>query len=100
MTLSIFRRTGANDPFRGIALGDRARCTLTGFEGIVLGRSEHLTGCNQVFLLPGSDKSNEYKEGVWFDVERIAVLERAVVQVSESRTGADIPPPRMGGRTT
>ena len=97
--LRIFSRIGTseNDPFCGIALSDKARDTLTGFTGVVIGRAEHLTGCNQVFLLPESEKDNEIKDGVWFDIERVEKLEDQAVALSARRTGADIPAPRAAG---
>jgi len=91
------RRFGDNDAFGGIAMGDKVKDTLSGFTGIVLGRAEHLTGCNQVYVLPASDSDNELKDGVWFDVERVEKLVDQVVERSQRRTGADIPPPRTSG---
>lgn len=54
MLMNIFRRTAKTnaDGFRGITLGDRVKCTLTGFTGVVTARAEYLTGCNQVHVLP------------------------------------------------
>lgn len=97
--MKIFSRKSAeNDGFSGIALGDRVKDTLTGFTGVVTGRAEYLTGCNQVYILPKSEKENEIKDGAWFDIERIEKLEDRVVEVSSRRTGADVPPPRAEGQ--
>ncbi len=50
-------------------LGDRVRDSLTGFEGIVIGRSEWLTGCNTIGL-----KSEQLEGGkapeLWLDQTR------------------------------
>lgn len=98
--LKILRRSAGktNDPFCGINLGDKVRDMLTDFTGVVLGRSEHITGCNQVFVLPSSEKQNEIKDGHWFDIERIELIEAGAIKVSERLGGADIPPPAASGR--
>ena len=102
----IIDRRATNDPFRGVNLGDTAHDRMSGFKGIVMGRIEYLTGCNQIFILPQSDKENEFKEGHWFDVERVEVDEVGTVEVRYSDPinppravggGADIPHPK--GRT-
>ncbi|WP_339112810.1 hypothetical protein [Thioclava sp. GXIMD2076] len=93
--LRIFKRkidTG-NDPFCGVTLGDQVKDTLTGFTGIVIGRVEYLTGCNQLCVLPKSDKDNELKDVHWFDIERIEKLADRAVEISSRYTGADIPSP-------
>lgn len=86
-----------NDPYCGISLGDKARCSLTGFTGIVIGRVEHLTGCNQLYLLPNADKENELKEGQWFDIERVEKVSDRQVEIQRRYTGADINKPRVCG---
>lgn len=97
--LKIFDRKNStdNDPFCGVNLGDEARDTLTGFKGVVVGRSEHLTGCNQVFILPKSESTNEIKAGEWLDIERIEKITERAVQITARRTGADIPRPHTSG---
>lgn len=94
-------RRQTNDPFRGVNLGDVAEDRISGFKGVVLGRIEYLTGCNQIFLLPKSKEDNDFKEGHWFDVERIEVLEHAAVKVWTTEPlermvggGADLPKPK------
>ena len=97
--LRIFDRKSSadNDPFCGIAMGDKVKDTLSGFTGVVLARCEHITGCNQIFILPKSDKENEIKDGIWFDIERIEKITDRAVQLGARRTGADIPAPRATG---
>ncbi|KZK99178.1 hypothetical protein [Pseudovibrio sp. Ad26] len=99
--LKIFGRgrSTENDAFCGIGLGDKVKDTLSGFTGIVLARSEHITGCNQLFVLPSSEKDNKLNDGQWFDVERIEKLEDKAVEIASRRTGADIPLPRVTGRS-
>lgn len=92
--MRIFNRNDkTNDPYEGIEMGDKVKDTLSGFTGVVLARSEHMTGCNQLYILPVSDKDNDMKDGHWFDVERIEKLKAAVIEVKPRLTGRDVPPP-------
>lgn len=97
--LKMFTRSDRteNDPFCGVTLGDKVKDTLTGFTGVVTGRVEYLTGCNQVYVLPKSEKENEIKDGNWFDIERIEKVEDRAVKIEPRRTGADTPAPRASG---
>ncbi|MCZ4351567.1 hypothetical protein O4H61_03475 [Roseovarius aestuarii] len=97
--MNIFRRaqTQTNDAYCGIEMGDLVKDTLSGFTGAVIARLEHLTGCNQVHVLPQSDAENEMKDGVWFDIERIELIKKAAVQINTRQGGADIPRPRTSG---
>jgi len=49
-------------------LGEKARHKISGFEGIVTGHAEYLTGCDRYQLLPeGVDKDGKPREAEWFD---------------------------------
>ncbi|MCY1290512.1 hypothetical protein D9M70_396610 [compost metagenome] len=56
-----------------IELGKRARDKITGFEGIVTGRAQYLTGCDQYVLAPPA-KDGNLSRGEWFDEGRLMVL--------------------------
>lgn len=60
-------------------LGDRARDTVTGFEGIVTATCAFLNGCQRVQLQPPVDAEGKPREGVYFDVEHVEVVETGVV---------------------
>ncbi|WP_172332544.1 hypothetical protein [Mangrovicoccus sp. HB161399] len=96
--LRIFNRKSTdNDPFCGVAMGDKVKDTLTGFTGVVIAHAEHMTGCNQLYVLPQSEKENEIKDGHWFDIERIEKIGDRAVVVEARLTGADVPAPRADG---
>lgn len=80
-----------------IQLGDRARDRITGFAGVVTGRCEYITGCDQVLLAPQA-KDGDFKESRWFDLDRCELIEAAAfppATVSNpSRPGPDRPAPR------
>ena len=87
--MKIFNRKDSmkNDPYQGIEMTDKVKDTFSGFTGIVIARSEHLTGCNQVFVLPESPTNNDLKEGHWFDIERIELVQKSVVECTSRPTG-------------
>ncbi len=77
-------------------LGGTATDQITGFVGMIVGRSEWTTGCRTYCLCPKLAKDGSYRESQWFDEERIhcevatesaACLRRAVNRIRESVAG-------------
>jgi hypothetical protein len=65
-----------------IELGDRVKDIVTGYEGIAIGKTEWLTGCDTIGICPTElDKDGKTKNTVWFDVTRIEILEKDAVQL-------------------
>lgn len=86
-------------PLANITLVDEVKDMLSGFTGIVISRGEYLTGCNQVSILPKSEKANEIEDGHWFEIERVEKIGDRKVDVVPRRTGSDIEPTKVtGGR--
>lgn len=56
-----------------IKLGKKARDKITGFEGIVTGRAQYLTGCDQYSLAPPA-KDGSINRSEWFDEGRLEVI--------------------------
>lgn len=48
--MPIRTKTKLNIPGASFNIGDRAKCGITGFKGIVTGHSRHLTGCDTVWI--------------------------------------------------
>ena len=48
-------------------LGVKAKDKITGFEGIIVARSQHITGCNTYGLRGDLDKDGKVNECEWFD---------------------------------
>jgi len=90
---TIYRSPAAdrNDPFLGVAMGSKARDTITGVGGFVIARVEHATGCNQVLIAPPVGKDEVFRDPLWFDVERLIVEEENAVSFT-SRPGGGLPP--------
>lgn len=75
-------------------LGAKVRDKVTGFEGTVIGRAEHLSGCNTYGVQPGSKNADDYKAQQWFDEPRLEQISKKILVIDEreDRTGADSVP--------
>lgn len=81
-----------------IELGDLAKDKITGFEGVVIGHAEYLTGCDQYVLQPKCTDSNSglYPEAQWFDKGRLVLMDKNVVSkksVKDKEDGCDYQAP-------
>ncbi len=77
-----------------IKLGTICKDILTGFKGVVMGRAEYFTGCNQILLTPQSlTKEGKRPDGEWFDESRIEVVKDKPIKLNEplrqANPGAD-----------
>jgi hypothetical protein len=59
-----------------IEVGDVARDTITGFEGVVIARTEWLNGCARVTLQPKALHEGKPVEAQCFDELQLEVLQR------------------------
>jgi len=63
-------------------LGDLVRDSITGFEGIVLGKSEYLFGCVRCLVQARDlDKDGNVKKGEWLDEGQLKVVSKGVIEV-------------------
>jgi len=53
-----------------IELGKKVKDSITGFNGIVTGKVEYITGCRQ-YLVVGKSKDNKPADSLWFDEDRL-----------------------------
>lgn len=80
-------------------LGDRVKCKITGFTGIVCTYASHLAGCDRLWVEPPIGEDGKRRDGSWFDIDMVDVVDRSVVQkVAYNRAkppgGFDQPPSR------
>ncbi len=68
-----------------IQLGSKIRDRITGFEGVVTGRVEYLTGCNQVLVAPRVKADGGHLDSCWFDEQRCDVLPDAPVKLNNGQ---------------
>lgn len=69
-------------------LGVRARDTLTGFEGIIVYRTQWITNCNVYGIQPEKlDKEGTVKESHQFDEARVELIKEKVIEPSRATGG-------------
>jgi hypothetical protein len=67
-----------------IQLGSKVRDTLTGFSGMLTGRTEWLYGCIRLGIDPCKvNKDGKPIETEWFDEQRVEVIESKKPKVSK-----------------
>lgn len=62
-----------------IKLGDLARDIITGFEGIVVARTQWLSSCDRVTLQPREMKDGKRVNNCTFDLHEVELVESGVV---------------------
>ncbi|WP_375782872.1 hypothetical protein ACE10Z_23445 [Bradyrhizobium sp. Pha-3] len=67
-------------------LGTTQRDKITGFSGVVTGFCEYLSGCNQALLVPKVAENGDFKEGHWFDVQRLEQVGADVITLDNGAT--------------
>ena len=83
-------------------LGDKVKDRVTGAEGIVIGYSRWLTGCDTVGIAPRVSKGGSEAQTVWVDVTRVKVLKKGAIKLEVPATaprnvGGPQPTPRSTG---
>jgi len=63
-------------------LGQKAKDKITGFEGIITGRCEHITGCNTYGLKSKIDKEGKTNDAEWVDEGMIEITGKGVTEKS------------------
>lgn len=72
-----------------VELGTKVKDSITGFEGIAVGRAVYLYGCVRVLVEPEEMKDGKPIEAIWFDEQRLT-------EESEAKSGGpqSTPPSR------
>ena len=73
--------------------GTHAKDRLTGYEGVIVGKSISINGDISYGLSPQYDKISRDNNASWFDESRIDVIEykKEIVENSPKRTGGAVP---------
>ena len=77
-----------------IKLGQKVQDAVTGFQGIVTGHVEYLTGCNQSLVQPAVKPEGDFVESRWFDDDRLSVIVAKPISLRITKAGPDQPAPR------
>lgn len=56
-----------------VKLGDEVECTVTGFKGIAVCRTQYLNGCDRLGVQPPIDKDGKHPEALHFDEMQLQV---------------------------
>jgi len=64
-------------------LGKQARDRVTGFEGIITARIQHLTGCDRYLLTPPVDKEGNFREPIWLDEGLLEITGNGICPVED-----------------
>ena len=85
-----------------IKLGVRARCSVTGFEGILTAKVEYLNGCIQYAIKPRWSKDGSYmNEGVYVDVQQLEYVDEGFNKKPQKKSiggsNTQAPSPNYGG---
>lgn len=62
-------------------LGKLVKDRISGFSGIVTGRSEYLWGCVQYCVTPKVDKEGLRRDSEWFDEQRLELVGQEALSV-------------------
>ena len=57
-----------------IQFGDKVKCKITGFIGVVIAKTEFINGCVQWNVLPKGDKSNKMPEDIAIDEQSLEII--------------------------
>lgn len=79
-----------------IQLGSTVRDVITGYRGVVIGRTTYLTGCDQYLVKPRElDKDGKIHDGAWLDAQRLVVDDTVpVLSMDNGNTpGGDVSAP-------
>jgi hypothetical protein len=80
-------------------LGQTVTDTITGYEGVVISRSQWLTGCNTYGVKSKKLKDGKPMDSVHFDEQQLVlVLEKEQVQLEAAVPGGPIDPPQQTNR--
>ena len=81
---------------KSVQLGDKAKDSVTGFEGICIARTEWLNGCIRVTLQAMKlSKEGAPQDGQVFDEPQLIITKARVVAAGPRDTGGPIPTPRQ-----
>jgi hypothetical protein len=80
-----------------IQLGDRAKCRITGFSGIVTCITHWLNGCVRYGVQLEEVKDGKIPDATYFDAEQLVLVDR---RVHEPMVQTNVPAPKPPVSTT
>ena len=76
-------------------LGSHGRHTISGFEGVIIGKTEWMNGCVRYGIQPTRLHDGKPIEAEWFDSEEIEKVAKKAKPRSTQKTGGPMPDPKF-----
>ena len=76
-------------------LGDKAKCKVSGFTGVVVAETRWLNGCIRITLQPPAKNDGTLPASETFDVGQIEIVKAMAVRPAPSDDGGPIKSPRQ-----
>jgi hypothetical protein len=73
-----------------IKIGSRVKDKITGLTGIVIGRTEWLTGCATVGVKPEETKDGKTIDATWLDEISVTVIQEKVFTINMAPAAPDV----------
>jgi hypothetical protein len=79
-----------------IELGKTYTDKVSGFTGVATAYVRYLSGCNQGLIIPKVGKDGNYREGQWFDEQKLTEdpKQKQIVLENRNAPGFDKPAPK------
>lgn len=76
-------------------LGETVRDIITGFQGVITGHVDYITGCDQYILQPKAKDKKTTSDALWVDEDRLQKVKakKVVIKRNSQKPGAGIPAP-------
>jgi hypothetical protein len=69
-----------------IPMKTEVRDMITGFQGAVTAQITYLIGGKSYLVQPKSEDSSVYKEGTWFQEERLLIVKNKIIKTKKVKT--------------
>lgn len=75
-------------------LGDKVKCKITGYTGILTSMVNHINGCTRFGIQAPMDKDGKVPECLWVDEPQVEFVEETNITKTSPSTGGPISAPR------
>ena len=75
-------------------MGQKVKDVITGFSGVVTGKAQYITGCQQVLVVPPVKSDGDSVSGQWLDEDRLEVVDQSRIELPVTSSGPDMSPSR------
>lgn len=80
-----------------VELGDRVRDIVTGMQGVAIGITKWITGCDTVTFQPSLKADGSKPDTEFVDINRLVIIEKAAVSISRHKPERDSGGPQTHG---